>query len=110
MTTTDTDKSKTVFSSKCTLKSTKITARLRIGHTNFTHAHILTRSSRPDCMFCYNNPLTVDHILDDCVVLLPQRISIFGNVKPSSLLHSLNNLSINMFIDFLCKSSLLEEN
>ena len=26
-----------------------------------------------------------------------------------SLLHDLNNLSINMFIDFLCKSNLLEE-
>ena len=90
MTTTDTDKSKTVFSSKCTLKSTKITAGLRLGHRKLTHDHILTRSSRPDCMFCYHNPLTVDHILDDCVVVLPERIAIFGNVKPSSLLQLVN--------------------
>lgn len=105
----NTDKSKTIFSSTCTRKSAKIMSRLRIGHTKLTHAHILTRSSRPDCIFCFDNQLTVDHILDDCVILLPQRISIFGNVKPSSLLHSINNLSINMFIEFLCKSNLLEE-
>ena len=40
--------------------------RLRIGHTHLTHAYLLKRENPPECVQC-QVPLTVEHILLDCV-------------------------------------------
>nr|CAH7768545.1 unnamed protein product [Callosobruchus chinensis] len=39
--------------------------RLRIGHTNVTHAHLLNRNPTPRCLR-RNEVLTVEHILTYC--------------------------------------------
>ncbi len=40
--------------------------RLRIGHTHLTHAFLLKREDPPECIAC-QTPLTVKHILLDCI-------------------------------------------
>ena len=49
-----------------------ILARLRIGHSHFTHSYLLKGEEEPQCIPC-NAPLTVNHILVDCVDLAPTR-------------------------------------
>jgi kelch-like protein 2/3 len=59
-----------------TIKSTKcyrlprrdelIIHRLRIGHTHLTHGFLLKREDPPECVSC-DSPLTVEHILLNCV-------------------------------------------
>lgn len=39
--------------------------RLRMGHTMFTHSHLLSFKPSPICNFCHT-PLTVFHILMTC--------------------------------------------
>ncbi|XP_072152561.1 uncharacterized protein [Bemisia tabaci] len=41
-------------------------ARLRIGHTFFTHNYIISKENQPTCHFCNSSPLTIKHILMDC--------------------------------------------
>ncbi|GFU90543.1 RNase H domain-containing protein [Trichonephila clavipes] len=43
--------------------------RLRIGHTRFTHRHLLFGERAPECPSC-NVSYTVHHILIDCPVFL----------------------------------------
>ena len=45
-----------------------ILARCRIGHTRLTHSYLLQREEQPECVFCLE-PLTVKHLLLDCVDL-----------------------------------------
>ena len=48
-----------------------ISARLRIGHSHITHSYLLKREKEePQCILC-NAPLTINHILVDCVDLAP---------------------------------------
>jgi len=42
--------------------------RLRIGHTRLTHSYLLSGDDQPTCSTC-GHPLTVRHILWDCVDL-----------------------------------------
>ncbi|GFV93012.1 probable RNA-directed DNA polymerase from transposon X-element [Trichonephila clavipes] len=51
--------------------------RLRIGHTRFTHRHLLFGEHAPECPSC-NVSYTVHHILIDCPVFNHHRI-IFSN-------------------------------
>ena len=45
-----------------------IIARLRIGHSYITHSYLLKGEKEPQCIPC-NAPLTVKHVLVDCVDL-----------------------------------------
>jgi len=54
--------------------------RLRIGHTQSTHQHILTGTTRSTCQLC-GDGLTVDHLLDTCSRLQSIRLSIFGTSR-----------------------------
>jgi len=42
--------------------------RLRIGHTRLTHSYLLSSDDQPTCSTC-GHPLTVRHILLDCIDL-----------------------------------------
>ena len=42
--------------------------RLRIGHTRLTHSYLLLGDDQPECGTC-QRPLTVKHILIECVDL-----------------------------------------
>ncbi|GFU46465.1 probable RNA-directed DNA polymerase from transposon X-element [Trichonephila clavipes] len=50
--------------------------RLRIGHTRFTHRHLLFGEHAPECPSC-NVSYTVHHILIDCPVFNHHRITFF---------------------------------
>ena len=49
-----------------------ILARLRIGHSHITHSYLLKGEEEPQCILC-NAPLSINHILVDCVDLAPTR-------------------------------------
>ncbi|GFT70404.1 putative RNA-directed DNA polymerase from transposon X-element [Trichonephila clavipes] len=50
--------------------------RLRIGHTRFTHRHLLLGENAPECPSC-KVPYSVYHILIDCPVFNHHRITFF---------------------------------
>ncbi|GFX50807.1 RNA-directed DNA polymerase from mobile element jockey [Trichonephila clavipes] len=50
--------------------------RLRIGHTRFTHKHLLLGENAPECP-SYKVPYSVYHILIDCPVFNHHRITFF---------------------------------
>ncbi|XP_072162126.1 uncharacterized protein [Bemisia tabaci] len=51
-------------------------ARLRIGHTFFSHSHLISKSPVPLCSLCQHSPLTIDHILLSCPKTYATRIKI----------------------------------
>ncbi|GFV49499.1 uncharacterized protein TNCV_3736371 [Trichonephila clavipes] len=52
--------------------------RLRIGHTRFTHRHLLFGECAPECPSCHVS-YTVHHILIDCPVFNNYRITFFNS-------------------------------
>ncbi|GFW75924.1 probable RNA-directed DNA polymerase from transposon X-element [Trichonephila clavipes] len=50
--------------------------RLRIGHTRFTHRHLLLGENAPECPSC-KVPYSVCHILIDCPIFNCHRITFF---------------------------------
>ncbi|GFW32813.1 RNase H domain-containing protein [Trichonephila clavipes] len=50
--------------------------RLRIGHTRFTHRHLLLGENAPECPSC-KVPYSVYHILIDCPVFNRHRVTFF---------------------------------
>ncbi|GFV51406.1 RNase H domain-containing protein [Trichonephila clavipes] len=52
--------------------------RLRIGHTRFTHRHLLFGERAPECPSCHVS-YTVHHILIDCPVFNNHRITFFNS-------------------------------
>ncbi|GFW26227.1 RNase H domain-containing protein [Trichonephila clavipes] len=50
--------------------------RLRIGHTRFTHRHLLLGENAPECPSC-RVPYSVYHILIDCPVFNHHSITFF---------------------------------
>jgi hypothetical protein len=51
--------------------------RARIGHTYLTHSYLLKHEPCPDCSFCMC-PLTVQHILVDCMAYANVRSKYFN--------------------------------
>ncbi|GFT26397.1 RNase H domain-containing protein, partial [Trichonephila clavipes] len=53
--------------------------RLRIGHTRFTHRHLLFGERAPECPSCHVS-YTVHHIFNRCPVFNHHRITFFINL------------------------------
>ena len=53
----------------------KVLARLRLGHTLYTHGYIYSRDARPICRNC-QRPQTVEHIVLECSIYRGQRIKL----------------------------------
>jgi len=51
--------------------------RLRIGHTRLTHSYLLKGENQPECQICHS-PLTVKHILIDCICFSAARQRYLG--------------------------------
>ncbi|KAE9533347.1 hypothetical protein AGLY_009250 [Aphis glycines] len=49
-----------------TRKQQVIWTRMKIGHTNISHVHLMRRESRPNCEFCNNAPFSTAHLLLEC--------------------------------------------
>ena len=79
-----------------------VLARIRIGHTYFTHGYLLKGEDRPECIPCAE-PLTVKHILMDCVDFDVARSShfradslkdLFETVDPSKILNFIKDIGL----------------
>jgi ribonuclease HI len=90
-----------------TVKSTKtyrlprrdecIIHRLRIGHTHFTHAFLLKKEDPPECISC-QLPLTVEHILLNCVDFMLIRRKYFTCMTLADLF---TNVPSRKIVDFI---------
>ena len=49
-----------------------VLCRMRLGHTRYTHGHLLDRESRPECDHC-DCPQSIHHLLVECPELATQR-------------------------------------
>jgi ribonuclease HI len=79
-----------------------ILARCRIGHTRLTHSYLLQREEQPECVFCLE-PLTVKHLLLDCVDLADVRQRFFS----AGSMHELfNTVTCDNIISFLKETGL----
>ena len=79
-----------------------ILAHLRIGHSHITHSYLLKGEEEPQCIPC-NAPLTINHILINCVDLAPTRqrsfhddslTTLFDTVKFESLFDFLKEIGL----------------
>ena len=80
-----------------------ILARLRIGHTYVTHSYLL--EGEPKCIAC-NEPLTVKHILLDCVDHTPARQKYFDVDSMATLF---NTVKLESVFDFLKETNLCKK-
>ena len=71
--------------------------RLRIGHTRLTHSYLLSGDDLPECDTC-QCPLTVKHILIECVDLNDVRNEQF---VASSIEDVFNNVEAQKIVDFI---------
>jgi len=71
--------------------------RLRIGHTRLTHSYLLSGDDLPECGTC-QCPLTVKHILVECVDLKDVRKKHF---VASSIKHLFDTIEAHKIIDFI---------
>jgi kelch-like protein 2/3 len=71
--------------------------RLRIGHTHLTHAFLLKREDPPECIGC-QTPLTVEHILLNCIdfQLIRDKYYTFANLS-----ELFNNVPSRTIVDFI---------
>ena len=71
--------------------------RLRIGHTHLTHAFLLKSEDPPECIGC-QTPLTVEHILINCMDFQPTRQKYYTSANLSDLF---NNVPSRTIVDFI---------
>lgn len=83
-----------------------IISRIRIGHSKITHEYLITRELQPECISC-ECPLTISHILLECIDFSPCRDRLFKNVQTMhELFANINVYTILEFLretDFYCK-------
>merc|ERR1711875_35944 len=69
---------------KLTRKEEVILTRLRIGHSNITHSHLLKGEEPPYCIPC-QEPYTIKHILSNCFDLKQIRQKHYKETKLSKI-------------------------
>jgi len=74
-----------------------VLARLRIGHTYFTHSYLPRGDIQPECYAC-DCPLTVHHILIDCADFLHIRRKYFNVSSLKQLFEEVNPSKIFAFL------------
>nr|CAH7746935.1 unnamed protein product [Callosobruchus chinensis] len=82
------------YPKELTRREQVILCRLRIGHTNLTHSHLLTRGTTPRCTNC-DEILTVKHFLSECPLYTSLKRRLQMNIDlPRILSTSLPNVEI----------------
>ena len=74
-----------------------ILTRLRIGHSRLTHKHYLANEDPPECIPC-NSPLTIKHILIECVDTADIRKQFFNCPDLKTLFNSVAGDTILAFL------------
>lgn len=64
---------RSIYGAELTRREAVVLARLRIGHTNLTHQHYMSKEAPPICPFCQLN-LNIKHILVDCTNIQNLRV------------------------------------
>ncbi len=85
-----------------------VLARIRLGHTYLTHSYLLKREYQPECVGCAC-PLTVQHIMIDCVEFAYIRRRFFNVRNMKDLFDSVTillyvraiGLSFKIWVDIL---------
>ena len=77
-----------------------VLCRLRLGHTRYTHGHLLDREPRPDCVNC-RCPRSVNHLLVECPVFEDQRRPLMNICREQGLPFCLKTLLGNEYPDIL---------
>ena len=72
-------------------KEEKILARLRLGHTLYTHSYIYSKDPRPMCTLC-SHPETVEHLIAQCPAYRSQRIRMTEFCTRENLTFNLANI------------------
>lgn len=80
----------------------KIYVRLRLGHTELTHQHLLKRSNTPICPTCSTN-IDIRHILEDCTAFNSLRNNLFKDVSIYDILKYPTESNINIIYEFISK-------
>ena len=86
-------------------RDTVLLNRLRIGHTRLTHSFLLSGDDLPKCGTC-QCPLTVKHILVDCVDLKDVRNKLF---VASSIKDLFDNIEAHKIIDIIKETRLYKQ-
>ena len=82
-------------------------SRLRVGHTNITHAYLMQgQANPPECERC-REPVTVKHLLLECRKYSQVRNKYFSNPTLLDMLAESDNFSVNRTISFLRETDLL---
>jgi kelch-like protein 2/3 len=74
-----------------------VLARLRIGHTHFTHSYLPRGEIQPECVACVC-PMTVEHILIECADFLHIRRKYFTVTSMKQLFDTVNPSKILSFL------------
>ena len=74
-----------------------ILTRLRIGHSRLTHKHYLANEDPPECIPC-NTPLTIKHVLIECVDTADIRKQFFNCPDLKTLFKSVAGDTILAFL------------
>ena len=72
---------KPFYVSDMSRRSEIVIHRLRIGHTRMTHKYLMEGGRVPHCNFCYDDTLTVAHIMIECQHFAGIRINKYRNIK-----------------------------
>jgi hypothetical protein len=91
-----------IYSSRKSRREEIILARLRIGHTHFTHSYIRKGEPAPECVTC-GCEFTVKHILLECMDYSHFRGNYFTETNLKDLFE---NTSPNNIIEFIKETEL----
>ena len=78
-------------------KEETVITRLRIGHTNITHAHLLKKEEAPKCIPC-QEAYTIKHILIHCIDLAPIRKHFYNANNLKELFEENDLINILQFL------------
>ena len=83
--------------------------RLRIGHTNATHAYLMQgHANPPECERC-RRPITVKHIMVECRKFAAIRNKYYNNPTLSRMLGNDDKLGIPKLMSYLRETNLLSQ-
>ena len=87
-----------------------ILTRLRIGHTRFSHGHLMSSPHAPQllCSRC-NVAMTVHHLFGDCIEFSRQRQVYFGHFNLNQILSEGPEFSLNRILSFLKSTKFLDQ-
>ena len=84
-------------------------ARLRLGHTNITHAYLMRgQIDPPECDTC-RCPITVKHLLLDCRKYSAVRSRYYNNPSLSDVLGEGESFRLDKLTSFLNETGLLKK-